>query len=91
VQQKIPEDRCRNALVRWGAFREEHTQPERDIIYERIVKRALRYGITVRYNPELPEAKALPENVKNQLEGYKSADSLIAKVNALVKGLKSVV
>ena len=84
----VPEDRCRNALARWGAFREEYTQPERNIIYERIVKRALRYDITVRYNPELPEAKALPENVKKQLEGYESADSLITKVNALVKQLK---
>jgi hypothetical protein len=86
----VPEDRCRNALARWGAFREEYTQPERNIIYERIVKRVLRYGITVRYNPELPEAKALSESVKKQLEGYESADSLIAKVDALVKQLKAV-
>jgi hypothetical protein len=26
------------------------------------------YGITVRYNSELPEAKALPENVKKNLK-----------------------
>jgi hypothetical protein len=87
----VPEDRCRNALARWGAFRDEYTQPERNIIYERIVKRALKYGITVRYNPELPEAKALPESVKKQLESYESADILIARVNALVKQLKSIV
>ena len=87
----VPEDRCKNALGRWGQFREEYTQPERNIIYARIVKRALRYGIAVRYNPELPEAKALPENVKKQLEGYESADSLIAKVNALVEQLKVAV
>jgi hypothetical protein len=86
----VPQDRCQNALARWGAFREEYTQPERNIIYERIVKRALKYGITVRYNPELPEAKALPENIKKQLEGYESADTLIAKVNVLVEQLKSV-
>jgi hypothetical protein len=86
----VPEDRCRNALARWGAFREEYTQPERNVIYERTVKRALKYGITVRYNPELPEAKALPENIKKQLEGYESADTLIAKVNVLVEQLKSV-
>ena len=86
----VPEDRCKNALARWGAFREEYTQPERNVIYERIVKRALKYGITVRYNPELPEAKALPENIKKQLEGYESADTLIAKVNVLVEQLKSV-
>ena len=85
----VPEDRCRNALARWGQFREEYEQSERNIIYERIVRRALKYGITVRYNPELPEAKALPESVKKQLEGYESADTLIAKVNALVKQLKS--
>jgi hypothetical protein len=87
----VPEDRCRNALARWGAFRDEYTQPERSIIYERIVKRALKYGITVRYNPELPEAKALPESVKKQLEGYESADSLIVKVNSLVNQLQTVI
>jgi hypothetical protein len=85
----VPEDRCRNALARWSAFREEYEQSERNIIYERIVQRALKYGITVRYNPELLEAKALPENIKKQLEGYESADSLIAKVYVLVKQLKS--
>jgi len=83
----VPEERCRNALARWSQFRQEYEQSERNIIYERIVKRALKYGITVRYNPELPEAKALPENIKKQLEGYESADSLIAKVNVLVKQL----
>lgn len=35
----VPEDRCKNALARWGAFREVYTQPERNVIYERIVKR----------------------------------------------------
>jgi hypothetical protein len=84
----VPEDRCKNALARWSQFRKEYTQQERNIIYERIVKRALRYGITVQYNPELPEAKALPENIKKQMEGYQSADSLIANVNALVQQLK---
>jgi len=84
----VPEDRCKNALGRWSQFREEYTQPERNIIYERIVRQALRYGIKVSYNPELPEAKALPENIKKQLEGYESADTLISKVNALVKQLK---
>jgi hypothetical protein len=87
----VPEDRCQNALGRWGTFREEYTQPERNIIYERIVRKALKYGITVRYNSELPEARALPENLKKQLEGYESTDSLIAKVNSLVKQLKIVV
>ena len=85
----VPEDRCRNALARWGAFREEYTQPERNIIYERIVRRALRYGITVQYNPELPEAKALPENIKKQLEGYESADALIARIKALSNQLRT--
>jgi len=87
----VPEDRCKNALQRWSQFRKEYTQPERNIIYERIVRRALKYGINVRYNPELPEAKALPENVKRQLEGYESADMLIAKANALIKQLKAIV
>jgi hypothetical protein len=87
----VPEDRCRNALARWGAFRQEYEQSERNIIYERIVKHALQYGISVQYNPELPEAKTLPENIKKQLEGYQAADTLIAKVNTLVKQLISVV
>lgn len=62
--------------------------------YNRIEKppgiQTLKYGITVRYNPKLSEAKALPESLKKDLEGYESADSLIAKVNALVNQLKSV-
>jgi hypothetical protein len=87
----VPEDRCRNALARWSQFRQEYEQSERNIIYERIVKRALQYDITVQYNPELPEAKALPENIKKQMEGYESADILIAKVNTLVKQLESKV
>ena len=85
-----PKDRCQNALARWGQFRQEYTQPERNIIYERIVKAALNYGITVKYNSELPEARALPQNVKKQLEGYESTDSLITKVNAFTKHLKTL-
>ncbi|MGF3573556.1 MAG: DUF2213 domain-containing protein [Candidatus Bathyarchaeia archaeon] len=87
----VPEDRCRNALASWSQFRQEYDQSERNIIYERIVKRSLQYGINVQYNPEMPEAKALPENIKKQLEGYKSADSLIAKVNILTKQLKGMI
>jgi hypothetical protein len=49
----------------------------------------LRYGIKVSYNPELPEAKALPENIKKQLEGYESADTLIAKIRALANQLRT--
>jgi len=86
----VPEDRCKNALGRWSQFREEYEQSERSIIYERIVKRALKYGITVQFNPEMPEAKALPENIKKQLEGYESADVLIVRVNTLIKQLQSV-
>jgi hypothetical protein len=59
-------------------------------VYERIVRRALRYGIQVTYQSDLAEAKPLPESVKNQLEGCESADSLIAKANALVEQLKVV-
>jgi len=70
-------------------FREEYTQTERNIIYERIVKRALRYGITAQYNPELTEAKALPENIKKQLGGYESADALIARIKALSNQLRT--
>jgi hypothetical protein len=66
----VSEDRSRNALARWGAFREE-------------------YGLTVRYNPELPEAKALAETVKKQLEGYESGDALIAKIKALADQLRT--
>ena len=86
----VPQDRCQNALARWGQFREEYTQPERNVIYQRIVQRALCYGIEVKYQSDLAEAKALPESVKKQLEGYESADSLVAKANALVEQLKGV-
>lgn len=83
----VPGDRCRNALARWGAFREEYAQPERNVIYQRIVKRALQYGIAVAYQPDLPEARALPENVKKQLQGYEAADILTAKVKVLIAQL----
>ena len=37
-----------------------------NIIYERIVKRVLQHGIAVAYNPDLPEAKALPTTIKRE-------------------------
>jgi len=86
----VPEDRCRNALARWSQFRQEYTQPERNIIYERIVKRALQHGISVQYDPELPEAKALPENIKKQTEGYESTDRLLMRASLLISQLKSI-
>jgi hypothetical protein len=68
----VPEERCRNALARWSQFRDTYEQKERNIIYERIVRRALDYGIEVKYNPDLPECKNLPENIKKKMKGYES-------------------
>jgi hypothetical protein len=42
----------------------------------------------VQYNPELPEAKILPENIKKQMNAYESTDGIITKVNALIKQLQ---
>ena len=84
----VPEDRCRNALARWSAFREEYEQSERNIIYERIVRRALQYGIAVNYDADLPEARALPASVKEGLQGFEAADAIIARVKALVSQLQ---
>lgn len=53
--------------------------------------RTLNHGIAVRYNPELIEAKALATSIKQKLKGYKSANTLIAKTNALIKQLKAIV
>jgi hypothetical protein len=39
--------------------------------------------------PHQNEPEAKPENVKKQLEGYESADSLIAKVRILIKQLEA--
>jgi len=65
------EENARNALARWGAFRDYYKQQKsRNVIYERIVRACLKYGIEVRWNPDLPEARALPENLKSQLRGY---------------------
>jgi len=83
----VPEDRCRNALARWSAFREEYEQSERNIIYERIVRCALQYGITVNYDLQLPEARTLPADVKGKLEGFEATDSIIARVEALIAQL----
>jgi len=82
-----PQDRCQNALARWSQYREEYSQPERNIIYERIVKAALKYNIAVKYNPDLPEAKALPTAVKEKLEGYEAADALIGRIKTLINQL----
>lgn len=83
----VSQDRCQNALARWGQFREEYTQSERNVIYERIVRRALKYDIAVKYNPDLPEARALPTAVKEKLEGFESAADVTCRVKALIKEL----
>jgi hypothetical protein len=84
-----PKDRCQNALVRWSQYREEYTQQERNIIYERIVKAALGYNIAVKYNPDLPEARALPTSVKEKLEDFESAGDMIKRVNVLIAELQA--
>lgn len=84
-----PKDRCQNALSRWSQFREEYTQPERNIIYERIVKSTLGYNIAVKYNPDLPEARALPTSIKEKLEGFESAGDMIRRVDALIAELQA--
>lgn len=52
------------------------------------MKQALKYDIDVTYNVKLPEAWALPESVKKRLEGYKSSDALIEKIQKLVNQLQ---
>ena len=85
---------CNNAIIhaalaRWNQYREECSQPERNIVYERIVKAYLKYNIAVKYNPDSPEAKALPTAVKEKLEGYEAADSLIRRVKQLMNQLQA--
>jgi hypothetical protein len=84
-----PKDRCQNALARWSQYREEYTQTERNIIYERIVQAALGYNIAVKYNPDLPEARALPTSIKEKLEGFESAGDMIKRVNLLIAELQA--
>lgn len=93
VNYKYPldtEKRCRNALARWGAFREEYSPEERRIVYERIVKRALKMGIEAKWNPELPEARALPTEIKEQLEGFESTGDMIKRVKSLIDQLQTI-
>jgi len=82
-----PQDRCQNALARWSQYREEYSQPERNIVYERIIKAALKYNIALKYNPDLPEARALPTAVKERLGGYEEADALIGRIKTLINQL----
>jgi hypothetical protein len=92
VNYKYPlkaQDRCQNALSQWSQYREEYTQPERNTIYERIVKAALEYNIAVKYNFDLPEARGLPTNIKDKLEGFKSAGDMIQRVNVLTAELQT--
>lgn len=64
----IDREHIRAALAYWGQAenRQFYNARERQIITERIVRAALKYGIKVRYNPAIH--KDLPDSLKKKLQ-----------------------
>lgn len=50
--------------------RKDYGPAARAFITERIIKAALAKGITVRWKPDDPDYRGLPESLKKRLEGY---------------------
>ena len=66
-------ENVRAALAYWPRFRTYYRRQEsRDVIFRRLVRAALRYGIELDWSRwrDLPEARALPEELKREFRGY---------------------
>ena len=70
----------RAALAYWARFRTAYKRQEsRNVIFRRIVQAALGYGIELDWSKwsELPEARALPEDLKKAFRGYPGASESV--------------
>ena len=69
-------ENVRAALAYWARFRNHYKRQEsRNVIFKRIVMAAVRYGIELDWGKwsHLPEARALPEELKRAFSGYGEA------------------
>ncbi|MCM8767047.1 MAG: phage protease [Candidatus Omnitrophica bacterium] len=79
VNYKYPIHTPENALAALRYFskpdnHEIYPPKARDIIWERIIKACLKFGISVTYNPEYH--KNLPEELKRKMEGYEKEERM---------------
>ncbi|MEW6096259.1 MAG: ChaB family protein [bacterium] len=87
------EAHARNAKVRFASAdnREAggYTKEEQQIIWERIVRAELKFGIEVTYNPDEPFDRSLPEEVKKKMKGYeKKTETIQIKPHRLDETLR---
>ncbi len=69
-------ENVRAALAYWARFRTYYKRQEsRNAIFERIVRAAIKFGLKLDWSKweDLPEARALPEELKAAFEGYPAA------------------
>ena len=90
VNYKYPidnEEHVRGALTYFNQPQKReaggYTTEEAAKILEKIIRKALSLGITVSWQPEDPAYKALPEEVKEKLEGYQQKSETAKKSEAL--------
>ena len=68
----IDDEHVRAAVTYWShiGHRRAYGPTARAFITERIIKAALAKGVTVRWQPDDPDYRGLPEPLKKRLEGY---------------------
>jgi hypothetical protein len=83
----ITQKYIRGALSYWNQpkNRKAYKDPKaREFITQRIIKAALKFDITVTYNPKDPEYVKLPDGLKKQLKNYDASSYLLSlNFNAL--------
>ena len=72
----------RGALSYWNQpkNRKAYKDPKaRAFVTQRIVKAALKFGITVTYDPKDPEYVKLPDSLKQQLKNYDASSYMLSR------------
>ena len=78
-------ENVRAALAYWSRFRTYYKRQEsRDVIFKRIVMAAVKYGIELDWGKwsRLPEARALPEELKKAFSGYEEQKEALSPSRA---------
>ncbi|MEW6171144.1 MAG: ChaB family protein, partial [Candidatus Omnitrophota bacterium] len=78
------ETHARNAKVRFASAdnREAggYTKEEQQVVWERITRAEIKFGIEVTYNADEPLDKALPEELKKKMKGYEKKTETIQQI-----------
>ena len=77
----VDKEHIRGALSYWNQpkNRKAYRDPKaRAFITQRIIKAALKFGITVTYDPKDPEYVKLPDSLKKQLKNYDASSYLLS-------------